>query len=44
MNAWHFIAGAYVVTAIVIVIEMIAVRARFRAARSVVSEQARNDR
>ncbi len=32
MNAWHFILGAYVVTAIAIVVEVLAVRARHRAA------------
>jgi Heme exporter protein D (CcmD) len=34
MNPWHFILGAYVVTAIAIVIEVLAVRARHRAALS----------
>ena len=32
MNPWHFILGAYVVTAIVVIVEVIAVRARHRAA------------
>jgi Heme exporter protein D (CcmD) len=32
MNAWYFIVGAYVVTAIAIVAEVLAVRARHRAA------------
>lgn len=32
MNAWYFIVGAYVVTAIAIVAEVLAVRARVRAA------------
>lgn len=34
MNAWYFILGAYVVTAIAIVVEVLAVRARHRAALS----------
>ena len=34
MNAWHFILGAYAVTAIAIVFEVLAVRARHRAARN----------
>jgi hypothetical protein len=34
MNAWYFVLGAYVVTAIVIVVEVLAVRARHRAAVS----------
>jgi hypothetical protein len=34
MNPWHFILGAYVVTAIAIVIEVLSVRARHRAALS----------
>lgn len=32
MNAWDFILGSYVVAAIAIVIEVLAVRARHRAA------------
>ena len=32
MNPWHFILGAYVVTAILVIVEVIAVRARHRAA------------
>ena len=34
MNAWYFILGAYLVTAIAIVVEVLAVRARHRAALS----------
>ena len=32
MNHWHFILGAYGVTLVVIVVELLAVRARRRAA------------
>ena len=32
MNAWYFILGAYLVTAIAIVVEVLAVRARHQAA------------
>ena len=35
MSAWYFILGSYVVTGIVVVVEVIAVRARLRAARAV---------
>ena len=34
MNAWHFILGAYAVTAIAMVVEVLGVRARHRAALS----------
>ena len=36
MNAWYYILGSYLVTGIVVVVEVIAVRARLRAARAVV--------
>jgi len=32
MTAWHFVLGAYAVTAIVMAVEVLAVRARHRAA------------
>lgn len=34
MSPWAFILGAYAVTAVVIVVEILAVRARHRAARA----------
>lgn len=34
MNAWPFIVGAYAVTVLAVVIEILAVRARHRAARA----------
>ena len=34
MTAWHFVLGAYAVTAIAMAVEILAVRARHRAART----------
>jgi heme exporter protein D len=42
MNPWHFILGAYVVTVIAIVIEVLAVRARHRAALSAAQDSRSN--
>ncbi len=38
MNAWHFILGAYLITAIVVIVEVLAVRARHRAALTAADE------
>jgi heme exporter protein CcmD len=32
VNHWHFIIGAYAITALVLVVEIVAVRLRYRAA------------
>ena len=34
MNPWHFILGAYAVTALAFLVESLAVRARHRSARA----------
>jgi hypothetical protein len=34
MTAWHYILGAYAVTAILVVVEIVSVRLRQRAAQS----------
>ena len=40
MNHWHFILGAYAVTALVAVVEIVAVRMRVRAARELAASDA----
>ena len=40
MNHWHFILGAYAVTAIVMIVEIVAVRLRWRAARDLAAPEA----
>ena len=35
MNPWHFILGAYGVTALLVVVEVVAVRMRRRAAETI---------
>ena len=42
MNPWHFILGAYVVTAITIIVEVLGVRARHRAALSAAQDSRSN--
>jgi heme exporter protein CcmD len=39
MNHWHFILGAYAVTALVVIIEIVAVRMRVRAARGLAASE-----
>ena len=39
MTHWYFIAGAYAVTLVVILVEILAVRARHRAARGAASSR-----
>ena len=40
MNHWQFILGAYAVTAIVVIVEIVAVRMRVRAARELAASEA----
>jgi heme exporter protein D len=40
MNHWHFILGAYAVTALALILEIVAVRRRSRVARDVAASTA----